>query len=618
VILAVKLGVRAKLFLISLVLMAAVGLSSAAYLENALRGWLVSRIESDLHSHARATEAMLVTAHEAAPSPASLLPIEKIDLLADRMGEATASRVTIIDSDGAVLGDSELSVKEVRAVESHADRPEVRSARAQGSAVFRRYSTTVDEEMMYVALPFRLEDPQIEGGQIEGGQIEGGQLEGGQLEGGVVRASVPLREVEESVETLRWMIFVASLLGLAVAIFMSVLASQLLARTLQKLVNYARAISFGESDQNPPLDENNEFVSGLAGSLNRLSDELSYTVDALARERDRFEAVLENMSEAVIAVDAERRVTLVNRAAVELLELQADPVGRPVLDLIRAPGLQDLLDAAAEGRQASEEFEVSVSTTKQVLAQASPHQEAVGTVVVMHDVTDLRRLETMRRDFVANVSHELRTPVSIIRATAETLQDGALEDPEHAPRFLDALIRNSERLGRLISDLLDISRVEAGEYTVDSQPLMLHEAAAHAVDAASAQAEDRRITLEADIDDRLCIRADANALEQVLSNLVQNAVKYTHEGGRVEIRGRQVDEEILVEIVDDGPGISPNHRDRIFERFYRVDSGRSREVGGTGLGLSIVKHLVTAMDGGVGYRPAEPRGSIFWFTLPSC
>lgn len=574
--------------------MAVVGLSSAAYLENALRGWLVSRIETELIHNAEATQALLVSTAETRASLPDPLAIELIDPLANRMGEATASRITIIQKSGEVVGDSELSVDEVRALENHSSRPEVREAWKHGEGVTQRYSTTLHKRMMYVALPW---------------QADGRQ--------GVVRASVPLQEVDESIETLRWMLLIASMLGLGVAVFMSVLASHLLARTLRRLVNYARSISRGEA-QKPPLDENDELVSGLAGSMTRLSDELSQTVDALARERDRFEAVLENMTEAVIAVDAQRRITLVNRAAVELLELDSDPVGRAVVEVLRAPGFQNVLDAAELGEQASEEFDVNVSTTKRVLAHAAPKQESVGTVVVMHDVTELRRLETMRRDFVANVSHELRTPVSIIRATAETLQEGAIDEPKHARRFLDALIRNSERLGRLISDLLDISRIEAGEYALEPANIDVADAARRAVETVSGQADERGLSLDTDIPDGLCVQADANALDQVLLNLVGNAVKYTRGDGRVVIRARHIDGEVVVEVEDDGPGIPTQQRDRIFERFYRVDSGRSREVGGTGLGLSIVKHLVTSMDGQVGYKPASPRGSIFWFTLPRC
>ncbi len=416
-------------------------------------------------------------------------------------------------------------------------------------------------------------------------------------------------------------LFVAGLgaaIVLVVGQLMSWMTTELLTRRFGNLVNEVRATSRGDASADFEAGSRDQTMRRLVGSMAELSDELSHTVDALARERDRFQAVLENMTEAVIAVDAERRITLVNRAAIELLELHSDPVGRPVVEVLRVPGFQKALEAAERGHQASEEFEITASLTKRVLAHASPRQESVGTVVVMHDVTELRRLETMRRDFVANVSHELRTPVSIIRATAETLDEGAIDDPKHARRFLDALIRNSERLGRLISDLLDISRIEAGEYALETSPVDLQTAAARAIESVASHADERDITLELDLDDELCLVADANALDQVLLNLVGNAVKYTRGGGRVVIRARSADDQVVVEVEDDGPGIPAQQRDRIFERFYRVDFGRSREVGGTGLGLSIVKHLVTSMDGQVGYKPATPRGSIFWFVLPGC
>jgi two-component system, OmpR family, phosphate regulon sensor histidine kinase PhoR len=410
----------------------------------------------------------------------------------------------------------------------------------------------------------------------------------------------------------------ATLVTLGVALSMSWIAARLLAGRLSRLVTHTRDMSRSESDRRLLVAESDQMLSGVAGSIVSLSKELGETVDALARERDRFAAVLENMSEAVLAVDARQHITLVNRAAFELLELDSDPLGRPVVEVLRAPGFQKLLDAAEGGRPASEEFEVTVSTTKRVLAQAAPPQDTVGTVVVMHDVTELRRLETMRRDFVANVSHELRTPVSIIRATAETLEQGAIDEPEHAARFLEALIRNAERLGRIIADLLDISRIEAGEYGIEPTPLALTSAVQRTAEATSSQAEARDIDLQIDLSEDLCVAADPNALDQVLLNLIGNAVKYTGEGGHIVVRAHTGDGQVRVEIEDDGPGIALTHRDRIFERFYRVDSGRSREVGGTGLGLSIVKHLVTSMEGEIGYEAASPRGSIFWFTLPAC
>ncbi|MFP4600950.1 MAG: sensor histidine kinase [Persicimonas sp.] len=410
----------------------------------------------------------------------------------------------------------------------------------------------------------------------------------------------------------------ATLTSLVAALSMSWLASSLLKRRLGKLVSHTRDISRGEHDEKLLVAHDEKMLSGVAGSMVQLSEELSETVDALAKERNRFEAVLENMSEAVVAVDADHRITLVNRAAVELLELDVDPGGRPVVEVLRAPGLQTLLDAAEQGQRSSQEFDISATPPKRVLAQASPPQETVGVVVVMHDVTELRHLETMRRDFVANVSHELRTPVTIIRATAETLQEGAINEPEHAERFLDALIRNSQRLSRLISDLLDISRIEAGEYAIDLMDVALRDAVLRTTETVESQADDRHIEVTVDVDSDLCVQADKGALEQVMLNLIGNAVKYTGDGGRVEVRARADDGRVRIEVEDNGPGIATQHRDRIFERFYRVDSGRSREIGGTGLGLSIVKHLVTTMGGEVGYRPAKPRGSVFWFELSGC
>jgi two-component system phosphate regulon sensor histidine kinase PhoR len=237
-------------------------------------------------------------------------------------------------------------------------------------------------------------------------------------------------------------------------------------------------------------------------------------------------------------------------------------------------------------------------------------------VLVLHDITELRRLENLRREFVANVSHELRTPVSVIRATAETLADGALDaGPEVAGGFVDAILRNSERLTRLISDLLDISRIDSGNYRTEITEVEVHETIARATQSVKDGHAEHRISVLCDTD--LVVMADAFALEHVLINLLENAVKYTPSGSHVEVRVRASAGRVVVEVADDGPGIEAKHRPRVFERFYRVDAGRSREKGGTGLGLSIVKNLVQSMQGTVGVKPNEPRGSVFWFELPA-
>jgi two-component system phosphate regulon sensor histidine kinase PhoR len=240
-----------------------------------------------------------------------------------------------------------------------------------------------------------------------------------------------------------------------------------------------------------------------------------------------------------------------------------------------------------------------------------------GRVVVLQDVTELRRLETVRQDFVANVSHELRTPVSVIRANAETLLAGALSDPERARQFVEALHRSSERLSALIADLLDISRIDSGEMHIDLQPLAVAPLVRAAIENLGAAAGQKGLDLTADLPDELAARVDERALTQVLVNLLDNALKYTPAGGYIEIRGTSTADGVRIEVRDDGPGIEARLRERIFERFYRVDRGRSREMGGTGLGLSIVKNLVEAMGGRVGVEPNRPRGSVFWILLPN-
>ncbi|WP_181197835.1 sensor histidine kinase [Enhygromyxa salina] len=228
---------------------------------------------------------------------------------------------------------------------------------------------------------------------------------------------------------------------------------------------------------------------------------------------------------------------------------------------------------------------------------------------------EIRRLETVRRDFVANVSHELRTPVSIIQANAETLLLGGLDEPATARRFLDAVRRNAERLGQLISDLLDISRIEAGRYEIELEPLSLSSVARSVSCSVSETCRSRSVVFEVDIDPQLRVCADPRALEQVLVNLVENAVEYGPKGGTVELVAVEQDAAVRIEVRDEGPGIAPDHRSRVFERFYRVDPGRSRHMGGTGLGLAIVKNLSEAMGGEVGVEPRAPEGSCFWIRL---
>jgi len=581
------IGVRGKLFLVSVSLVLAVVLLSGVYLEAQLRSWAQSRAQDELQGHARMVRVLL---------EADRAGLGDADALADRLAAPTEARVTIIAGDGRVLGDSEFTADGLSRMESHVDRPEVVAALRDGLGAARRYSHSLATDMLYVALPFQ-----------RAGEGTAG--------GGVVRVARPLREVDAAVRRL-WIAFaVAGVFAVLGAVLLSALASHFLSRTLRGLVQDARRmVETGERSKLltvPPQDE----IGGLAGSLNRMAEELESAVAALASERSRFEAVLESMDEGVIALDQRQQLTMINRAALGLLSLSFEHDGSTLAERIPIPSLHNIVARALDGHPERQEFETRTTPPRQILAYASPLRSGQGAVVVMHDVTEIRRLERVRRDFVANVSHELRTPVSIIRLNAETLLDGALERPEIARKFLEAQMRNADRLAALVSDLLEISRIEAGTYEIHLDFIPIAPIVERTVDSVEQLAGEKNLTIHCDVPQGLSAWADAEALEHVLLNLVDNACKYTPAGGEVKVRARAEGERVRIEVEDNGPGIEPRHRARIFERFYRIDKGRSREVGGTGLGLAIVKHLAEAMDATVGVEAAKPQGSVFSVTL---
>jgi two-component system, OmpR family, phosphate regulon sensor histidine kinase PhoR len=579
-----RLGVRARLFFVSLAIIAGLVVPVGLVVSQKVHDWLLNQAEAELvHAAALVQESL---ARAAPPGESSLQEI------AIATAKAGAMRVTLIESpSGKTLADS---AWRGGPLEDRSTRPEVRPALAGHIGRAARHSDTVDDELLYVAVP---------------GAVG--------AQDAVIRVARPLSHIDDAVRRARLFVVGVGALMILLSALMSALAAQLLGRTLRELIDSARAIARGEARRVEVSRD--DALGGVAGSLNELAAELEHTVTGVAHERARFALVLESMSEAVIALDDRRRVVLHNEAARALLDPRGPIEGRPLIELMRAPDLHELLAEAADGYSAQAELELP-REKRRVLARATPQQGGSGCVIVLHDVTELRRLETVRRDFVANVSHELRTPVSVIRANAETLLSGAKDDPRAAQALLEALHRNAERLASLVADLLDLSRLEAGRYRLETEPVSVEDAAAVVRDAMLAAAHSRGLAapqLTFDIAKDAVALADAKALDQVLINLVDNALKYSGEHGRVQVVARREDEEIVIEVIDDGPGIPPAERARLFERFYRVDPGRSRDMGGTGLGLSIVKHLVESMRGHVGIRSASPRGAIFWVRLPA-
>jgi two-component system, OmpR family, phosphate regulon sensor histidine kinase PhoR len=405
-----------------------------------------------------------------------------------------------------------------------------------------------------------------------------------------------------------------------------------LTRPIRALTLSARAMSAGDLGARAPAGGDDE-LGELGRALNRLAGEHARTIERIRGERDLFANILDGMGEGVLVLDADERIVLANQALRTMGRLGEDILGKPLLEGIRSAALKEALDAAHELNEAVvREIELGRPMPRKLLARVSrlAHVEREGSpgspptppgaadggmIVVFHDVTDLRRLETIRTDFVANVSHELRTPVTAISTAAETLLGGALDDPAEAVEFVGVIDRHSLRLRQLVDDLLDLAKLEAKNFRMVLSDLEVHPILEHALQLMYDPARRRKMTLTLAPGHGLRARIDRRALEQVVTNLLDNAIKYAGEGAHVTVSVELKGDRVEIAVTDDGIGISPAHLGRVFERFYRVDAGRSRELGGTGLGLSIVKHLIELMGGTIGVESEPGKGARFTLRL---
>ena len=414
----------------------------------------------------------------------------------------------------------------------------------------------------------------------------------------------------ETEPAIGWAAPLAALCTFVIAIVSGLFAVESLRRSLRELARSTQAVVRDSSRRVPYVDaQPSDETRQLAEWVNFLAEDAERSHRALARDRALLSALADGTTQGVIAVDDEHKIELLNDAAREMLGVSSSPVGEPLIEFVRVPQLFELLESDKTGSA-----EVQLANRRAIIKVAQKWGSE-GRVLLLEDVTQVRRLETVRRDFIANVSHELRTPVAVIRANAETLLSGAKDDPVMGPRLMDGLHRNAERLARILADLLDLSRLDAGQYRLDIGHVPLRAAIDQSMTAVETQAQTRGVRVDVAVGE-LAVKADPKALDQILVNLIDNAVKYTRAEGQVWIEAKVEDGTVRLEVRDDGPGIADKHRERVFERFYRADPSRSREAGGTGLGLSIVKHLVESMHGEVGVEPNQPQGSIFWLRLP--
>jgi two-component system phosphate regulon sensor histidine kinase PhoR len=414
-------------------------------------------------------------------------------------------------------------------------------------------------------------------------------------------------------------IAVAAAVGLAAAIGVSQLLMRLLLRPLRRIELFARDVASGELDRRLRWRGGGD-PGRIADALDAMADELQRRLGEATSEKEQLQAVLAGMVEGVLVVNAEGRIVLANPRLREMFDVWGEVVGRTPLEVIRHAGVHDALrEAASTADLVVSQISVEGPDERSILVHAAafpPTGRRLGTVVVFHDVSELRRLENLRRDFVANVSHELKTPLTAIRGFAETLI-GVEFSPAEVRKYLAIIVRHAERLSNLIEDLLELSRIESRKVPLRTVPVDLARVAASVVTDLELQARTRGINVKLVPTDVPVVLADRRALEQILTNLLDNAIKYTNPGGHVEVRIGCERGRVRVEVRDDGIGIPPEDLPRIFERFYRVDKARSRDLGGTGLGLAIAKHLVQTMDGEIGVSSEPATGSTFWFTLPT-
>jgi two-component system, OmpR family, phosphate regulon sensor histidine kinase PhoR len=585
-----KLGVRSKLFFMAFVPITLSVLPAAVYLASVLNADLTATVRADLFVRLHFIEG------EASSLDASLEDLGAWDRLADDLGQRGEARVTIIRRDGVVLGDSDVGLSELGRLENHGRRPEVVQASSEGHGSSMRWSKTVKRRLMYVALPFQKD----------------------RTLAGFVRLAKPLTEVDRALGRVRTLVGISTGITLVLATVLVLVTSRRISASVHRLTTAARRMAAGNLETRTRASGHDELAE-LGRALDHLAAGLEDALGTLRKERDLLAGVLEGMQEGVLLLDQQGRVALANTALRASLLLGPDIVGQPLRGLVHDPELEQLVgDAATATAPVSGELEIGNLQPRRLLVRAAAlPREPGGVLAVFVDVTELRRLETMRRDFVANASHELRTPVASVRSAAETLRRAIETQPEDAAEFVEMIERNTARLQQLIEDLLDLSRIESRQYRLDPEALQVDEVIAQSVAASRDRAAAKGLRIALAVAPGLPpVYADRRAFDQIVTNLVDNAVKYCPAGATVTVGAERTELEMRIRVEDTGPGIAPEHLSRIFERFYRVDAGRSRALGGTGLGLAIVKHLVEAMDGRVSVESTPGKGSCFSFTLP--
>ena len=521
------------------------------------------------------------------------------DALADDLGNMLGARVTLINSNGIVVGDSGVALAKVAEMDNHASRPEVVESQQEGLGFSIRYSATLDTDLMYAAMG----------------------LKDGAQPGMTIRLAVPLSNVKDVMGRLRGLIVGATLLSALLSLGMAYIVARSFSRPIKEMTTVATEIAGGDLKKRFRRYPGHE-IGDLGRAFDRMADNLQARINDITEGRDRLEAVLRGMVEGVMVLDRDGKVIVANKALQVLLELPFSPVGRQIAEFLRNA---EVIDALGQVRQGASHSTTEIRTLGresrflevQVVRLPDSAPQA-GVVVVFHDLTERKRVEEIRRDFVANVSHELRTPLTAIRGSAETLLGGALDSPQYAKHFAEMITRNAIRLERLAQDLLELATMESGEQAMEREEISGAKLADSVLATVGELADERGVELDLHMpSEDLTIKGSRRHLEQAVMNLLDNAIKYTEQGGTVRLSMSRRDGEVRIKVSDTGIGIAEEHLRRIFERFYRVDKDRSRSMGGTGLGLAIVKHTAHSHGGRVEVESVPGRGTTFTLILPA-
>lgn len=523
------------------------------------------------------------------------VPATQLNRAVGEAGRRAQTRVTVITHTGVVLADSQ---HDPETMENHANRPEVREALRGGTGASVRHSVTLNRDLCYVAIPFTYQG----------------------RSGLVLRLAVPLVEVSQAVSAVRWRIVYASIITAALALLLAYFFSLRISRRIGRIKLFAERllVSRDPTALGPEADDE---LGALSRALNHMGRQLRDSMERLSVESARREAILASMVDGVLAVGHDMRVLFCNDAFADAIgEKRVRIIGTPLLAILRDSALYTLLEiVVAKEEPAKGRIQLAAASDRVFAAYAAPliAEERRGAVVVLHEITEIERLERVRRDFVANVSHELRTPLASILGYAETLLDGAMEDAETSRKFLETIRSHAIRLNNISADLLTLSELDAGVSATPPSTFFLNEAIATAVRNVEAEARRHDIALVFGEIENLPVRGYRLRFEQAIVNLLDNAIKFNHAGGEVRLEARGTPEGLAkIAIADTGYGIPFRDLSRIFERFYRVDRARSRQVGGTGLGLAIVKHAVELMNGRIEVASELGKGSTFTLFLP--